>query len=52
MSHAPHAEIVRDGAGRYSHWGSYLYFSSLDNSDPNRNGRRYEILFRRPPKAR
>lgn len=35
------------GAGRYSHWGRTLYFSASDNSDPNKNGRCYEIEYSR-----
>ena len=49
-----HDEIRTVGAGRFSHWGSKrqtsddvaestLYFSASDNSDPNKNGRRYSI---------
>jgi len=51
-----HDEIRALGAGRFSHWigstpatptavaESTLYFSASDNSDPNKNGRRYSIL--------
>src|SRR5262249_34243624 len=42
-SHVMHAEISDLGAGRYSHWGETLYFSTSDNSDPNANGRRYSL---------
>ncbi|MDP1966548.1 MAG: Stf0 family sulfotransferase [Reyranella sp.] len=42
-AHAAHALIRHRGGGAYSHWKSALYFSTSDNSDPNRNGRRYEI---------
>jgi hypothetical protein len=45
MPHALHDEIRVYGAGRYSHWNSYLYFSASDNSDPNTNGRKYAIRF-------
>jgi hypothetical protein len=41
--HSVHADIRALGAGRYSHWGEQLYFSASDNSDPNANGRRYEL---------
>jgi len=41
--HAGHAEIRRMGGGRFSHWGNTLYFSTSDNTDPNQNGRLYEI---------
>jgi hypothetical protein len=40
-AHADHAEIRRDGRGRYSHWQGAIYFSSCDNTDPRSNGRRY-----------
>jgi len=39
--HASHARIRSNGNGAYSHWGSSLYFSTSDNSDPRTNGRRY-----------
>jgi radical SAM protein with 4Fe4S-binding SPASM domain len=40
---ALHDDIRREGSGRYSFWGDTLYFSTSDNSDPARNGRRYEL---------
>ena len=43
-AHALHVDIIKFGAGRYSHWGSELLFSSSDNSDPRSNGRKYEIV--------
>jgi hypothetical protein len=39
--HARHDDIRAFGGGRYSHWGNQVFFSSLDNSDPCSNGRRY-----------
>lgn len=42
-AHASHAVIRNSGSGAYSHWKDDLYFSTSDNSDPNLNGRRYEI---------
>jgi hypothetical protein len=39
--HTAHAEIAKDGHGRYSHWASNLVFSASDNTDPNTNGRNY-----------
>jgi hypothetical protein len=48
--HTVHAEIVRDGWGRFSHYGDSVIFSSSDNSDPNSNGRQYAIVI--PPKRR
>lgn len=41
--HALHRDIQDLGKGRYSHWKQHLLFSTSDNSDPNDNGRRYEI---------
>jgi hypothetical protein len=43
LGHAPHEEIRQLGAGRYSHWGADVYFSTPDNSDPAKNGRRYTV---------
>lgn len=40
---ALHDEIRKQGAGRYSVWGTSLYFSTSDNSDPSSNGRTYEL---------
>jgi hypothetical protein len=42
-AHSMHFRIRNDGWGAYSHWQTHLMFSTSDNSDPNRNGRRYEI---------
>lgn len=39
--HAPLVHIRRYGGSRYKHWKDKLVFSTLDNSDPNQNGRRY-----------
>jgi tetratricopeptide (TPR) repeat protein len=46
-AHVEHVDIGKQGHGRYSHWSEVLYFSASDNSDPNRNGRRYEVRLRR-----
>jgi hypothetical protein len=40
-AHAVHADIAKQGRGRYSHWESSLIFSASDSSDPNGNGRVY-----------
>lgn len=40
---AGHDDIRSLGGGRHSHWGADLYFSTSDNSDPRRNGRRYTV---------
>src|SRR5262249_15193495 len=42
--HAAHALIRSGGGGAFSHWKSTLYFSTSDGSDPNVNGRAYEIV--------
>jgi hypothetical protein len=42
--HSAHDDIRAHGAGRFSHWGPQLYFSTSDNSDPRVNGRRYRIV--------
>jgi hypothetical protein len=48
-AHSPHADINSAGGGRYTYWsatggGSYLIFSTSDNSDPNVNGRTYRAV--------
>lgn len=48
LRHAVHEDIRRLGSGRYSHWTSYLLFSTSDNSDPNENGRTYQVAFSDP----
>ena len=40
-AHSSHKDIRAYGNGRFSHWGTELYFSSSDNSDPRTNGRKY-----------
>jgi hypothetical protein len=40
-AHTLHDDIRKAGRGRYSHWGTGLYFSASDNSDPRANGRIY-----------
>lgn len=42
-SDSQHDDIRSIGMGRYSVWGSYLYFSTSDNSDPATNERSYEL---------
>ena len=42
-AHALHVDIAARGGGRYSHWGSHLYFSSSDGTDPAANGRLYSV---------
>ena len=43
--HIAHDEIRTIGLGFYSHWKEGLKFSTSDNSDPNTNGRTYQIVF-------
>jgi SAM-dependent methyltransferase len=40
-AHAEHEDIRDRGCGAFSHWHDWLFFSTLDNSDPNNNGRSY-----------
>jgi hypothetical protein len=39
--HADHSVIRNDGRGAFSHWGSAIYLSTSDNTDPRTNGRSY-----------
>jgi MoaA/NifB/PqqE/SkfB family radical SAM enzyme len=41
---AMHDDIRQHGGGRFSLWGQQVYFSTSDNSDPRRNGRRYHLI--------
>ncbi len=43
-AHCNHDDVRTLGRGRYSHWGTQLFFSSSDHSDPNTNGRHYSLL--------
>ena len=43
QAHANHDDIRKQGLGRFSHWGTKLYFSTSDNTSPLENGRTYEI---------
>lgn len=43
-THSLHDDILELGLGRFSHWGSTLYFSTSDNSDPRTNGRFYKVV--------
>jgi 2-polyprenyl-3-methyl-5-hydroxy-6-metoxy-1,4-benzoquinol methylase len=42
--HSLHADIIKFGGGRFSHWGQELLFSTSDASDPRTNGRKYDIV--------
>lgn len=50
-AHAVHDAVRGTGRGAYSHWLGGLVFSSSDNSDPNRNGRRYSVEQVAPPRV-
>ena len=39
--HSVHQDIRNLGKGRFSHWGTALYFSASDNTNPAKNGRKY-----------
>ena len=39
-----YAGVRRLGGGRFSHWGTSIYFSSSDGSPPESNGRTYQAL--------
>jgi 2-polyprenyl-6-hydroxyphenyl methylase/3-demethylubiquinone-9 3-methyltransferase len=45
LPHSFHDDIRRRGAGRFSHWGDGIYFSTSDGSDPNQNGRLYRLIY-------
>lgn len=48
-AHSAHADIRKQGKGRYSHWGARsLWFSTSDNSDPRTNGREYKVVYPAP----
>lgn len=42
-AYAPHEAIRTWGKGLYAHSGRKIWFAPSDNTDPNKNGRRYEI---------
>jgi 2-polyprenyl-3-methyl-5-hydroxy-6-metoxy-1,4-benzoquinol methylase len=50
-SHSDLAAIIRDGCGRFAHRGPNLFFSSSDNTPPDRNGRRYAFYGSALPSA-
>lgn len=43
--HCGHQDIADQGEGRFCHWGTLIYFSSSDSSDPTKNGRVYDCLW-------
>jgi hypothetical protein len=49
-AHAEHADIVKYGHGRFSHWNdSGFIFSSSDGTNPKSNGRTYWAVIPPPP---
>ena len=42
--HAIHEDLKTIGQGRFSHWKESVYFSSLDNSDPNVGKERFCLM--------
>lgn len=43
-SQSIHDDIRREGNGRWSHWGEWVYFSTSDNTLPATNGRSYYMV--------
>jgi glycosyltransferase involved in cell wall biosynthesis len=43
--HSSHDLVRFRGGGRYSHWGTSLFFSTSDGSDPRSNGRGYGLTW-------
>lgn len=43
-ANSDHATIALLGRGTFSYWRGALMFSSSDNTDPNLNGRQYDVL--------
>lgn len=42
--HALHEDIAKEGQGRFSHWGRYVYFSTLSDKDPNDGRTRFKLV--------
>lgn len=42
--HSLHDDIAREGGGRFSHWGRYVYFSTLSGMDPNLDRSRFKLV--------
>jgi hypothetical protein len=49
IPHSLHASIASLGGGRYSHWYSYLYFSTPDNVDPRSGANRFSVIVEARP---
>ncbi|MGN6179746.1 MAG: hypothetical protein ACTHNW_11235 [Mucilaginibacter sp.] len=48
-AHSNHEDIRKYGLGQFSHWGNILYFSTSDNSNPLKNGRKYSYTLKPGP---
>ncbi len=44
-AHSLHDDVALKGAGRYSHWGNAIIFSTTDNTNPSLNDRVYKIAY-------
>ena len=42
-AHTSATTIEQKGGGTFCHWATTLYFSASDNSEPNSNGRSYQL---------
>ena len=47
--HSTHDDIAKHGGGRFSHWGTSVYFSSTDNTNPNTSTHKYSFLIASRP---
>lgn len=47
-THSEHDGVRYNGGGAHSHWGTRLYFSASDHSDPRKNGRVYDFAYADP----
>jgi pectate lyase len=43
-AHTFHEDIRQIGRGSFSHWGTDIYFSTSDNTNPLTNGRKYAYI--------
>jgi SAM-dependent methyltransferase len=43
-AHSTHDHIRTEGGGRFSHWGTTIYLSTPDGTNPNENGRKYVAM--------
>ena len=50
-AHTFHEDIRKIGSGSFSHWGTDIYFSASDNTNPLTNGRKYAYIIAGIPKG-